>query len=198
MMEQQQLPEMLVWWRQQVLLLLVWCAVRANLRTERQTARERERERARAQNLIWQKERNTYSKCCSDQDIFFFNSVYYGQCKPPEFSADKSRYNLKNFDLVEKEQLLEILVWLRQELSYRYSGGRREILRNVGLMEKDQVFKMLGVWRQQVFLTLVWRGWENRSKNCFFKIMTQPIVVEYCNKYIRWSSFISYTVEIFL
>jgi hypothetical protein len=50
---------------------------------------------------------------------------------------------VKNFYLLEKEQLSEILVGLIQEFSYLYSGGGREILRNVGLMEKDQLFKML-------------------------------------------------------
>jgi len=40
---------MLVWWRQQVLLLLVWCADRADLQPERK--RERDRKRAHVQNF---------------------------------------------------------------------------------------------------------------------------------------------------
>jgi hypothetical protein len=50
---------------------------------------------------------------------------------------------VKNFDLMEKEQLSEILVLLRQNFPYLCSGGGRESLRNIGLMEKEQLFQML-------------------------------------------------------
>jgi hypothetical protein len=83
----------LVWWRQ-VLLLLVWCADRADLRPER------ERGRARVQNFdLIERKKHWF------QNVVLIRKVIFVTV------SCRDSVSLQNFVLIDLEIMWRILIW---------------------------------------------------------------------------------------
>ena len=133
LMEKQQLSEMLVWWRQQVLLLLVWCADRADLRPER----ERKRERVRVENFdLIEREKHWF------QNVFMIRTDIFVTI------SCRDRVSLQNFVLIDLEIMWRILIWWRKSNFPKYWSDWDKIFHTFALVEAEKVSEILVWWRK--------------------------------------------------